>query len=350
MITLLTGIPGSGKSYMAVEHVSRMPDQSKVLHNIEGFKLGIPLDQFSLDNGIKKIDVFRKSYHEKNDNLYGWTIIIDEAAELFPKSLRDTDIISFFDYHRHYGIDIFLITQDIKKVSPDITCLAESHYRAASGAANPIPGFLIYQQIVGGESVSRKWLRKKKEIFDLYKSTNNHSSKTLSIGKFYVLIALVAALIGAYSLKTWFASFKPKSQTPAQITSTTTTTTTETSKNNNHQKPIDNKSFTNAVGGNPYPVSTIKDDTGQYIVFCGVFYKKDKFPFPLMRSRTGLVALLSDQAMNHALQYEQKLESKNNPTLVNPNQGDKQSPPPLASISKPVDRSQQLSMTGPQKD
>lgn len=330
MITLLTGIPGSGKSYMAVEHVSKMKDQSKVLHNIEGFKLGISLDQFSLDHGIKKIDVFRKSYHEKNDTLYGWTIIIDEAAELFPKSLRDTDIVSFFDYHRHYGIDIFLITQDVKKVSPDITCLAESHYRAASGAANPIPGFLIYQQIVGGESVSRKWLRKKKQIFDLYKSTNNHSSKTLSIGKFYVLVALIAAVIGAYSLKTWFSSFKPKNQNPAQITNTTT----ETTKNNNQKKVTENKSFASAIGGNPFPVSTIKDSSGQYIVFCGVFYKKDKFPYPLVRSRTGLVAMLSDQAMSHALQYEQKLESKNNPTLINPNQIDKQSPTPLASISK----------------
>lgn len=309
MITLLTGIPGSGKSYMAVEHVSRMKDQSKVLHNIEGFKLGISLDQFSIDNNIKKIDVFRKSYHEKNDTLYGWTIIIDEAAELFPKSLRDTDIISFFDYHRHYGIDVFLITQDIKKVTPDITCLAESHYRAASGAANPIPGFLIYQQIVGGESVSRKWLRKKKEVFALYKSTNNHSSKTLNVGKVYLVVALVAAVVGLYSLKTWFSSFKPKNQPPVEITGSKT----EINKNSK-TKPSETKSFTSEIGGFPFPISTINDGSGQYIVFCGIFFKRNKFPYPLVRSRTGLVAMLPEQAYNYAMQYEQKLESKNNPS------------------------------------
>lgn len=306
MITLLTGIPGSGKSYMAVEHVSKMKDQSKVLHNIEGFKLGISLDQFSLDNNIKKLDVFRKSWHEKNDTLHGWIIIIDEAAELFPKSMRDTDVVSFFDYHRHYGIDIFLITQDIKKVTPDITCLAESHYRAASGASNPIPGVLIYQQIVGGESVSRKYLRKKKEVFALYKSTNNLSSGTLNIGKFYMVAALVGALIAAYSLKAWFNSMKPKQPT----------TTTESPKYTPDKKSITDRSYQvkkddslpALLGGTPFPVSTIRDHSGFHIVFCGNIFRKEHFPYPLVKTRTGLVSLLPPAALAYAVQYESKLD------------------------------------------
>lgn len=336
MITLLTGIPGSGKSYMAVHHVSQLKDQSKVLHNIEGFTLGISLDKFSLDKKINKIDVFRKSYHESNDDLHGWTIIIDEAAELFPKQLRDTDVVSFFDYHRHYGIDIFLITQDIKKVSPDITCLAENHYRAASGASNPIPGFLIYQQMVGGEAVSRKWLRKKKEIFDLYKSSNNHSSKTLSIGKVYLAVCIVFLIIAIVSLKIWIASFKPdkdEKQSAAQISSPVP------SKPINIPSRSPNNSLSSNLGGNPYPVSTLNDSSGSYILFCGVFYKKEKFPFPLMRSRTGLVALLSDQALNHALQYDQKIDSRTAPPPPpQPSRDNTESINPLARLSAPSER------------
>lgn len=338
MITLLTGIPGSGKSYMAVDHVSKMKDQSKVLHNIEGFKLGISLDQFSIDNKISKIDVFRKSWHEKNDMLHGWVIIIDEAAELFPKSLRDTDIIGFFDYHRHYGIDIFLITQDQKKVSPDITCLAETHYRAASGASNPLPWYLIYQQMVGGEAVSRKLLRKRKEVFALYKSTNNHSSKTINIGKIYITVALIAAIVGMYALKSWFGSFKPKDQ----IQTTTSSKDNQSTKNQNINSMsaklrANQKSVPDNLGGYPYPVSTITDSSGSYIVFSGIIFKKNDFPYPLMRSRTGLVALLSPQALNDVNNYQQKLDSQQ----INTKPNEKESslaPTALASIATPSER------------
>lgn len=335
MITLLTGIPGSGKSYMAVHHVSQLKDQSKVLHNIEGFTLGIPLDKFSIDNGIKKIDVFRKSFHEKNDSLHGWTIIIDEAAELFPKHLKDTDVVSFFDYHRHYGIDIFLITQDIKKVTPDITCLAESHYRAASGASNPVPGFLLYQQIVGGEAVSRKWLRKKKQIFELYKSTNNHSSKTLNIGKVYLAVCVLALIVAVYSLKTWFSTFKPSEKEQPVVAQKNTQP-----QKNNIPSRFNNNSFSSTMGGHPYPVSTLKDSSGNYVLFCGVFYKRESFPYPLIKSRTGLVAMLNDQALSYAQKYEQSVDSKNNTPVIDrePNQENTKNPSSLLSLSAPGER------------
>lgn len=321
MITLLTGIPGSGKSYMAVDHVSKMKDQSKVLHNIEGFKLGISLDQFSIDHKIQKIDVFRKSWHEKNDLLHGWTIIIDEAAELFPKSLRDTDIIGFFDYHRHYGIDIFLITQDIKKVTADITCLAESHYRAASGASNPIPGVMIYQQIVGGESVARKYLKKRKEVFALYKSTNNLSSGTLNIGKIYIVCALIGACGAAYALKAWFASMKPK-----ETQSISKVQTSTNPKSVTQVRQTTDESLPTLIGGTPYNVSTIKDHAGEHIIFCGNIFRKENFPYRLVKTRTGIVALLPPSALAYAQQYESSLNATIQNTTHSTGSGTEPSP------------------------
>ncbi len=334
MITLLTGIPGSGKSYMAVEHVYRMKDQSKVLHNIEGFKLGVSLDEYSLLNNMKKIDVFRKSWHEKNDTLHGWTLIIDEAAELFPRSMKDTDVIGFFDYHRHYGIDIFLITQDIKKVTPDITCLAESHYRAASGASNPLPGFLIYQQIVGGESVARKYLRKRKEVFALYKSTNDHSSGSINIGKIYFAAAVVAAAVALFALKSWISSFRPEDVQPVVLVDNRKGPEKSLIKSTRTKPP---GSLPSAIGGNPYNVSTVMDHSGEYVVFCGNFYRRENFPYPLVKSRTGLVALLPSDALAYVSQYEQKLEaslkSSSSPQATEPNdKGDNKT----ASLVQPL--------------
>lgn len=327
MITLLTGIPGSGKSYMAVYHVSKMKDQSKVLHNIEGFTLGISLDQFSLDHGIKKTDVFRKSWHEKNDFLHGFTIIIDEAAELFPKSLKDTDIVSFFDYHRHYGIDIFLITQDIKKVTPDITCLAENHYRAASGASNPIPGVLIYQQMVGGEAVSRKYLKKDKKVFALYKSTNNFSSSTLSIGKIYLAGAILATIVAVFAAKHWLSTFKPKE---TASTAPSSRPVSPVSSPPLRSKP--NQSLPSLIGGTPVVISTIRDYSGEYIVFCGNFYRKEHFPYPVVKSRTGLVALLPSEALAFVDQYNEKFESSLKSS--SPSGGEKSNKPTLDSNLK----------------
>jgi len=314
MITLLTGIPGSGKSYMAVEHVSRMKDQSKVLHNIEGFKLGISLDQFSLDNNIRKIDVFRKSYHEKNDNLFGWTIIIDEAAELFPKSLRDTDIISFFDYHRHYGIDIFLLTQDVKKVCPDITCLSETHYRAASGASNPFPGILLYQQIVGGEAVSRKFLRKKKSVFNLYKSASDDSSSTLNIGKVYAVIAIIGVIVFFVGMKYWFNSFRPSSPNSVSFTDTQVTSNKPLHLDTNISKTLSNNnqslndSFASVLGGHPYPLSSVRDYTGIHYIFFGQIFKREYFPFKVVKTRLGDIALLPPDIYSQVIAYDKSLD------------------------------------------
>lgn len=312
MITLLTGIPGSGKSYWAVHHVSKLKDQSKILHNIEGFKIGTSLDDYSIHKNIPKLTLFKKSWHESNNDLQGWTIIIDEAAELFPKQFKDTDVISFFDYHRHYGIDIFLITQDQKKVCYDITCLAETHYRAASGASNPIPGFLCYQQMVGGEPVSRKWLPKKKSIFALYKSTNNHSSSTIQIGKIYAVVAIIGILAFGFGLKKWFSSFRPEQ---TQLKSSPLESSSKPLSLNSFPKNItqqNQNSLASTIGGIPFQLSHIKDYSGYYYVFAGSIYRKENFPFKVVKTRIGEAALLPPEIYHEVMQYEKSLDEKNN--------------------------------------
>lgn len=319
MITLITGVPGSAKSYYAVYYVNSLSKeaQQKVIHNIEGLKLGTSLDQYSLDSNISKTDIFRKSFHENNNSLYGYLFIIDEAAEFFPKNFRDIDIISFFDYHRHYGLDIILLTQDIKKISPDISCLAENHYRAASSAANIIPFYFTYRQIIGGEKVSTKYLRKKKEIFALYKSSNNLSSGTLNIGKIYIVLIFLTILFIIFSGYSWLKSRKNKIEQLQK-----SEVALDSKKNSNRTKIFpDGKinspdssnyntssSLSSSLGGNPYLISSITDYSGVYYIIKGLMIRKELFPYKVVKSRAGLQALLPDNVYKEVLEYDKNLE------------------------------------------
>lgn len=312
MIWLLTGKPGSGKTYWVVHMIANLPDKSKILHNIEGLKLGIDIDTFCSNHNLTKSDIFKKSWHEKNDILHGWTIIIDEAASLFPKAFKDTDTISFFDYHRHYGLDIYLLTQDVKKVCYDITCLAETHLRAASAAANPIPGWLMYQQMVSDEAVGKKFLRKKKSIYQLYKSAHNHSSSILNVGKIYVIVIVIAVVILSFAAKSWFNSMKPKEQTNQSYKSAP-----EVASSSDQSKiptrPISTQKNTNQIsntlGGKPYPLSSIRDYSGMYYIISGLIIRSDLFPWPVVQTRTGPHALLPDTVYNEVLEYQKNLDT-----------------------------------------
>jgi len=310
-INIYNGLPGSGKSLKLASIAMDKLYRNRRYFNKSG-KKRLVLTNLKLQPHVEaEFQGFIKYWTDpatlvKERDV---DIIWDEVATYLDSTQWANvplELKRFLQLHRHYGIDIFLITQDIKKVTPDITCLSETHYRAASGAANPIPGFLIYQQMVGGEAVSRKFIRKKKEVFDLYKSTNDHSSSTLNIGKIYLIVALIAALGAAYALKKWFASFSPQPVESASVIQSPVKPLEKTTPQNvTRSKPVQT-----LLGGTPYPVSVIKDHTGEHIIFAGNFYRKDLFPFKLAKTRTGLVALLPPDALSFALKYEENLEGK----------------------------------------
>lgn len=311
MITVLSGVPGSGKTYRAVYLVTKHKDQSKILHNIDSLKIGTQLHEYITGNGISStLDLFRRSWHENNKDLYGYLIVIDEAQTLFPKQFKDTDVIAFFDLHRHYGIDIILITQDSKKVCYDIVCLAELQFRAVSSASNPVPGTFLYRQEVGGESVGRSFLIKSKNIFNLYKSTNDHSSSISNVGRIYITLALIAALGFGIGLYKWFAGFKPStSQKNEQQKELTSSSSGGLPFQTNGQKN-GTLSIASKLGGKPFNVSILRDYSGEYIVFMGNFYRKEDFPWKLAKTRLSLVALLPPDVYDEAIAYQNNLDAK----------------------------------------
>jgi zona occludens toxin (predicted ATPase) len=227
MIVLLTGVPGSGKSYLAVKTISDLlkDKNNVVLSNIEDFRF----ERFKLyrDYQIKKIsdttfvsietglyvDIskdlvkYGASFFEYDNmkkilSLYKDKkvfIFIDECQRYFPKWFKDSDVIYFFDYHRHFGVDIYLISQSSVKICSDIVALSEYELRAVPSSLK-FKNMFVYKRIISGDIIGRQILKKDRRIFNLYKSfyVMNDNTKVPSF-VFLIPVFFIIAIYFAYS-------------------------------------------------------------------------------------------------------------------------------------------------------
>ena len=224
-IYIITGIPGSGKSYFAVWHMWKnylhhdsesesigwkINEGFQIITNIEDFDKRVPQSR----NISKILDFYNMSYQEffsmeiqdkitKSDGCLicdkdddenlpqkkdgeKWKIIyfIDEAQSIFGSRYtienKDTekDTALYFQKHRHLGHTIYLITQDIKLIWTKLWRIAESEIRAVPKHLK-IPGFMYYQfRIAGTKTIEKtKSFPIKKEVFALYKSMDVDESE-----------------------------------------------------------------------------------------------------------------------------------------------------------------------------
>lgn len=121
-------------------------------------------------------------------------IAVDECQRYFHRRFYDREAFFAFEYHGHFGIDIYLISHNSSKLAPDIVNLLEYEIRAVPRSYS-IGGF-NYLEKQGYEVFGRKFLRKKKEIFDLYRSQFAAESEKIKrpMTKYFFGVALMACL------------------------------------------------------------------------------------------------------------------------------------------------------------
>jgi zona occludens toxin len=202
MITLLTGIPRSGKSYYAVHNILEKLTSDKpflILTNIEGLNVDDArlitqeFDATFFQN--TRIAPYLRDLRDKyglkpEDPIY---LYIDEAQRYFNKP--DSDTIYFFDYHGHYGVHIWLITQHEKKISFQITCHHEEEIRAAASSTNPFKSFM-YKKMQSGDQFGSLRLKREKRVFDAYKSFSAGDGKMpKSNMRYYVAVLVVGGVL-----------------------------------------------------------------------------------------------------------------------------------------------------------
>jgi len=250
-IKIVTGVPGSGKSYYLMSLIvknhfefdkeyfqwkekPRKDGKSvTIVTNIKGFKLPhVSLDSLPLSHGLPDLDSFLaipmisgKTEDESIEEslIYKWCkkhepviFLIDEAQRRFPYQYKNNDVLFFFQFHRHLGVDLYLTSQDWNSLSPRITKLPEFEIRAIP-KSKQLLNELRYKTYCGFDSVGSFTLKADKKIFALYKSFDfaEHGKTIRPVRKMVVIACLV--LIGIFfSIKLFLGHFYGASMAKAK--------------------------------------------------------------------------------------------------------------------------------------
>lgn len=142
MIQILEGVPGSGKTYYAVNYALKnyseydtfsriytLKENHIIITNIEGLKINhLSLEKVISDKQVEgffsqeNLKLLRTKYQKV-------LFIIDEAQAFFTKEVW-SKIQFVLQYHRHLGIDFIIITQDVSLLPKGLVALAEYIIRA----------------------------------------------------------------------------------------------------------------------------------------------------------------------------------------------------------------------------
>ena len=218
MIELYEGVPGSGKSYHAVcEKFLPWVKQGRRLYIAVD---GIYLDRLSLFTGIdletleQQITIWKDSVEVLQAFPHvepGSAVIIDEAQTVF-RSMQKVEpgLLRWLETHRHYGVDILLMSQDFRQMSQGVTRLIEAtvKFRKLAFVGTYSPAIYAYYS-----SYASAAIREEKRSHTVFKSAR-------------VAIGIAAGLfaIGLMVWRPWssLSASKPASAAGSAPVSTTT--------------------------------------------------------------------------------------------------------------------------------
>lgn len=204
MITLITGVPGTGKTCHVVDWLSKLTPGERPLYVDNIRELVIP--------------------HEVAPDVTQWPdwapegalIVIDECQRHFRPRASSAAVprcVAEFETHRHRGLDFWLITQHPNLLDSNIRRLITRHVHFRRTWA----GRYMHEWHEVGDVDSRvsrdlsvaKRVKLPKAAFQLYKSAEVHTKTKLTIpGRVYLLFGCLA-LVG-YLGWSFYSSFQKR--------------------------------------------------------------------------------------------------------------------------------------------
>nr|WP_275725366.1 zonular occludens toxin domain-containing protein [Vibrio furnissii] len=105
------------------------PEVKSLIQVVDG-----KLNEFGkLDRPFSKFEHYQDEW--RDDQNRGPLYVIDEAHMVLPNRNLDAAILEFYSLHGHYGLDIILLTQNLRKVHRDIKDMIELTYYCAKNTA-----------------------------------------------------------------------------------------------------------------------------------------------------------------------------------------------------------------------
>lgn len=203
MITLLTGVPGTGKTAYAVLELLENPDlQGRPIYtNITGLKLPhFPIDAEWIRNWPKNAPPEA-------------LILFDECQDVFPPrhiSREAPEYVSELTKHRKdYGVDFFIITQGTGLIDHAVKALVGRYLHIREDGLLPMiyesREIMDFKEKTVRETHAGKPYKIPKKVFDLYTSSQVHNKKPrrkLPTAFYVFAFAIVLALgLGVYVYK-----------------------------------------------------------------------------------------------------------------------------------------------------
>jgi zona occludens toxin len=172
-VCIVAGTPGAGKTYYALQEliIPALKRGRKVLTNIEGldkFKIALTFDieivdiELLLEIMTDKEDICR-FYERAEKNIL---IVIDEAQNYFHARSWDTknnrDMVPYITQARHYGHDVFFITQHAETIDTSIRRLTDVTYYLRSLKILGVKRSAMLSVFLGADHVrgAAPWVKK----------------------------------------------------------------------------------------------------------------------------------------------------------------------------------------------
>lgn len=207
MITLITGVPGSGKTAFALNAMldhAKQNNRPIFVHGIPGLKI----THEPVKCSSQHCDVCHKlpEHTLKADDWHVWApdgaiLFYDETQNVFrPRSSASKvpDYVAALEVHRHRGLDFYLITQHPNLIDTNVRRLVSRHVHLTGN-------WLRRLSYEWGETASnvqststavKSTYKIPKKVFPLYQSASLHTK--LSLKKpllFYGLLALLFVFV-----------------------------------------------------------------------------------------------------------------------------------------------------------
>lgn len=234
MIRIVEGALGSGKTYYAMNYLLKFADYDKVYREYtlkHGYLLITNIDKVKLhhlnfDECIKKFtlekfltvenfETIRKKY-----NATHIILILDEAQKYLDYKYYNKDVMFFFEYSRHLGVDIFLISQGASKISRHILPTCEYIVKALERSKH-IPGTFRYQYFDTKYSpLFTESIKHTSHVFNSYRSfTSEELTKPKSTYIKPLIFLSLAIVATVFMLVTFFSRWTKPAQAQSKNSS-----------------------------------------------------------------------------------------------------------------------------------
>lgn len=194
MITLLTGLPGHGKTYYLTKTLKELI--AKHGQDRRYFVNGIP--DFSLP-GVEPFDA--EKWYELPEKSF---FVIDEAQRIFPTAQPGTPIgkkLSEFETHRHRGLDCIIITQHSGLIHHHLRRLVGEHIHVKRPFGMSFANVMRFEGVKNPEdyhdakTATKSVMRFSPDIWSHYRSATHHTVK-MRIPFKLILLPLLLVLLG----------------------------------------------------------------------------------------------------------------------------------------------------------